>query len=67
MKNQDNNGNILLKGSYLSENQKKALKFNGAKNPTWINNHSFWFKDGLPSTEKGFIYPVCHSLSHLPS
>lgn len=62
----DNNGNILIKGENLSTEQKAMLKFNGMKNPEFIKNNSFWFKDGKPSTEKGFYYPVCHSLSHLP-
>ncbi len=65
-KQTDTNGNKLILGSDLSDEQKALLKFNGMKNPLWINNHSFWFKDGNPSTEQGFIYPVVNSFSHLP-
>ena len=60
------NGTVLIKGSELTDEQKAMLKFNGMKNPEFVANHSFWFKDGKPATEDRFLYPVCHSLSHLP-
>ena len=58
--------NYLVKGIELTETQKTLLKFKGMKNPLFIANHSFWFKNGKPSKEIGFIYPVSHSFSHLP-
>lgn len=61
-----NNGNYLIKGSNLTIDQKAMLKFNGMKNPVFVQNHSFYFKDGKPSTDEKFIYPVSHSFSHLP-
>lgn len=60
------NGNKLIKGIDLTEEQKQLLKFKGMANPEFVTNHSFWFKNGNPSTDEGYIYPVCHSLSHLP-
>jgi hypothetical protein len=57
--------NELIKGTHLTSEQKNLLKFNGMKNPSFVANHSFWFKGGKPSTEVGFIYPVSHSFSHL--
>ncbi len=62
----NNNGNILIKGDNLSEEQLSLLKFYGMKNPEFVKNHSFWFKDNKPSEDDGFYYPVCHSVSHLP-
>jgi hypothetical protein len=56
----------LIKGINLTSEQKSLLKFNGMQNPSFVENHSFWFKNGKPSTEAGFIYPVSHSFSHLP-
>ncbi len=63
---ENNNGNTLIKGDNLSAEQLSLLKFNGMKRPEFVKNHSFWFKDNKPSTEQGYAYPVCHSLSHLP-
>jgi hypothetical protein len=60
------NGNELVRGKDLTPEQKSRLKFNGMANPEWVANHSFWFKGGEPSSEEGYVYPVCHSLSHLP-
>jgi hypothetical protein len=60
------NGNYLVKGKDLTQEQKNLLKFNGMKNPEFVENHSFWFKDGKPSTEDNFYFPVCHSLAFLP-
>lgn len=60
------NGNYLVKGTQLTPAQKEMLKFNLMKNPEAVKAHSFWFKDGKPSTENGYYYPVCHSLSFLP-
>lgn len=60
------NDNYLVKGSDLTDEQKAMLKFNGMKNPEWVSCHSFWFKDGRPSTEDDYYYPVCKSLSFLP-
>ena len=62
----NNNGNNLIKGTQLTSEQKALLKFNGMKNPEFVKNNSFWFKDGKPSTDENFIYPVSHSFSHLP-
>ena len=42
------------------------IPFQGASNPEWVKNHDFWFKDGKPSEDAGYYYPVCRSLSHLP-
>jgi hypothetical protein len=64
MKN--NNGNILIHGKELTNEQKGMLKFNLMKNESAVKCHSFWFKDGKPSTDEGFYYPVCHSLKFLP-
>lgn len=61
-----NNGNTLIKGSQLTVGQKSMLKFKGMESQQFILNHSFWFKDGKPSIEEGYYYPVCYSLSHLP-
>jgi hypothetical protein len=66
MQKTNTNGNVLIKGKDLSPEQKSLLKFNGMSKPEFVKNHSFWFKDGKPSTEEGYYYPVCHSLSHLP-
>jgi len=55
-----------VRGKDLTPEQKSRLKFNGMANPEWVANHSFWFKGGEPSSEEGYAYPVCHSLSHLP-
>ena len=60
------NGNILIKGTELTVSQKQSLTFNGMKDEVWVKCHSFWFKDGKPSTENGYYYPVCHSLEFLP-
>jgi hypothetical protein len=62
----ENNGNVLIKGIDLTPEQKSLLKFNGKQKPEWLKNHSFWFKNGKPSDEKGYFYPVSNSLSHLP-
>jgi hypothetical protein len=62
----ENNSNILIKGIELTDEQKSLLTFRGMSNPKFVKNHSFYFKDGKPSNEVGFIYPVCHSFSHLP-
>ena len=57
----------LIKGAYLTEEQKAMLKFRGMKNPEWIKCHSFYFIDGKPATEEsGFYYPVTISLGFLP-
>ena len=61
-----NNGNILIKGIDLTDSQKSMLKFNGMKDNNWVKCHSFWFKDGKPSIEEGYYYPVTKSLSFLP-
>ena len=66
MKTTENNGNQLIKGEDLTIEQRSKLKFNGMNNPAWIKNHSFWFKNGSPSQDQGYYYPVCKSLSHLP-
>lgn len=58
-------GNILIKGTDLTDDQKSMLKFRGMENPQFVKNHSFYFKSGKPSTEEGFYYPVGHSFSHL--
>ena len=58
--------NKLIKGSDLTAEQKAMLKFNGMSRQSFVNNHSFWFTDGKPSTDAGHYYPVCNSLSHLP-
>lgn len=52
------NGNILIKGKDLTDEQKAMIKFNGAIFPEWILKHKFWFKNGKPSTEEGYYYPV---------
>jgi hypothetical protein len=62
----DNNGNILIKGLDLTPEQLQSLPFRMKDNPEAIKCHSFWFKNGLPSIELGFYYPVCHSLEFLP-
>ncbi len=59
------NGNTLIKGTDLTEEQKSLLEFKGMSKPEFVKNNSFWFKDGKPSQEDGFYYPVCTSLSHL--
>ncbi len=61
-----NNGNILIKGTDLTVEQKALLTFKGMSKPEFVKNNSFWFKDGKPSEEKGYYYPVSNSLSHLP-
>jgi hypothetical protein len=63
---ENNNGNVLIAGKDLSSEQIASLSFKGASNPEWIKSHKFWFKDGKPSTEQGFYYPVVKSLSFLP-
>ena len=60
------NGNHLVSGLDLTPEQRAQLTFYGMKNPNFVKNHSFWFKDGKPSTEDKFTYPVSHSFSHLP-
>jgi hypothetical protein len=58
---------ILVAGKDLTLAQKDQLKFNGMKDTQWVNNHSFYFNaDGTKCQEVGFLFPVCHSLSHLP-
>lgn len=57
--------NILIKGVDLTDDQKSMLRFQGMKDSKFVKNHSFWFKNGKPSTEEGFYYPVVHSFSHL--
>ncbi len=56
----------LIKGTNLTNEQKALLTFRGMANPKFVKNHSFWFCDNKPCNEQGYIYPVCHSLSHLP-
>ncbi len=58
----------VIKGKDLTSEQRAMLKFNGMKNESWVNNHSFNFIDGVPAKEgSGLYYPICNSLSHLPS
>jgi hypothetical protein len=59
----ENNGNILIRGSDLTPEQRAQLKWNGAKSPQWVYEHSFWFKNGKPSTDDGYYYPVFRSLA----
>ena len=66
MTTQNTNGNYLVQGNNLTNDQKQLLHFNGMKNPEWVKSHSFWFKDGKPSIDKGYYYPICKSLSFLP-
>lgn len=56
----------LIKGAKLTTEQFGMLQFKGMKNPEFVKNNSFWFKDGKPCEDEGFYYPVSHSLSHLP-
>lgn len=63
---QNTNGNILIKGKDLTVEQKTLLTFRGMRSQQFVLNHSFWFKNNRPSKEEGYIYPVCHSLTHLP-
>jgi hypothetical protein len=63
----ENNGNILIKGADLTRDQKAMLQFKGMSNPEFVIANAFWFKDGKPSTEEGYFYPVTKSLSkYLP-
>ncbi len=62
----DNNGNVLIHFSKLTDEQKSLLKFNVMKDENAAKHHSFWFKDGKPSQEVGHYYPVCHSFCWLP-
>lgn len=62
----NNNGNVLINGSDLTEEQKGMLKFKGMKNPDFVRCNSFWFKDGKPSMDYKYYYPVCKSLEYLP-
>jgi hypothetical protein len=62
----ENNGNVLIKGIELTNEQRSLLKFNLMADDLKVKCHSFWFKNGLPSTEEGFYYPVCHSFKFLP-
>ncbi len=66
MQTTNTNGNILIKGIDLTNEQRTMLKFRGAKSDKWVRCHSFWFKDGKPSTDSEYYYPVCKSLSFLP-
>jgi len=59
------NGHVLVKGINLTNEQKSLLTFKGMSNPKFVKNHSFWFKDGKPSTDENFYYPISHSFSHL--
>jgi len=52
----------IINGKDLTDEQKAMLKFNGMKNPEFVENHSFYFDNNKPVEGK---YPVCHSLSHL--
>ena len=63
----ENNGNILIKGSDLTQEQIEMIPFKIKHNPEAIKCHSFWFKDGKPSNDEGYYYPVCKSLKYLPS
>lgn len=56
----NNNGNILINGKNLRADQKALLKFNGIGDDYWTKSHAFWFKDGKPSTEDGYLYPVAN-------
>jgi hypothetical protein len=60
------NGNILIKGTHLTPQQRTDLRFRGMSDNEWVECHSFWFKDGRPSNEEGYLYPVCQSLKFLP-
>ncbi len=66
MTTQNTNGNVLIKGIDLTPSQQSLLTFKGMNNLVWVKSHSFWFKDGKPSTETGYYYPVCKSLEFLP-
>ena len=46
----------LIKGTELTDEQKAMLKFNGMKNPEWVNNHEFYFIDGKPASEDSGYY-----------
>jgi hypothetical protein len=60
------NGNVLIKGAELTTEQRADLKFRGMGDPEWVNCQSFWFKDGRPSNEEGYFYPVATSMNFLP-
>lgn len=56
----------LITGKDLTAEQRTQLTFRGMTNQEWIDNHSFYFnQDGSKCEREGYIYPVCHSLSHL--
>jgi hypothetical protein len=62
----EENGHYLIRGIDLTQEQKTLITFRGMKYSFFIENHSFWFKDGKPATQDGYFFPICHSLSYLP-
>ncbi len=60
-----NNGNYLVNGKDLTTEQLSMMTWEGLKTKGWVDSHSFWFKDGKPSTESGYYYPVCNSFDWL--
>jgi hypothetical protein len=61
----ENNGNYLVRGIDLTEEQLTMMTWKGLQRLGFKDSHSFWFKDGKPSTEDGYYYPVCHSLKFI--
>jgi hypothetical protein len=58
----------LIKGTELTQEQRDMLTWRGMKTEGFAECHSFYFKDGKPTTweeDKEFYYPVCHSLAYL--
>ena len=59
----------LIKGTDLTPEQKDVMTWRGMETDGFIECHSFYFKNGKPTTweeDEGYYYPVCHSLSYLP-
>ena len=61
----ENNGNYLVKGTDLTQEQLAMMSWKGLERKGFTECHSFWFKDGKPSTDDGYYYPVCHSLRYV--
>ena len=60
-----NNGNYLVNGKNLTAEQLSMMTWRGLKTKGWVNAHSFWFKNGKPSTERGYYYPICNNFEWL--
>ena len=55
------NKNILIKGIELTPAQKAMIRNNNMRDQNWVDGHSFWFKNGVPSPD--LRHPVINQVN----